>query len=165
MGFTNRNGGMLPPLKWWSFTNMVGKLPDWNDCVGTGPVGTSEKSLGLLFLQLPCQKKMDKTHNYRFSVGNIPCWCTALKKSPEVRIIYLHLQPKKIIEIPAKNHPQGAYRFPGSFTGSMARPSVPTCCWRCVAHLWGSSQSPRCGSTFPPGWKDETRGWKFLSAG
>ena len=81
MGFTNRNGGMLPPLKWWSFTNMVGKLPDWNDW-WDGSCWDIWKIFGLLFLQVPCKKNWMKPTTIDFwseiSHVDAPLW-----KSPD----------------------------------------------------------------------------------
>ena len=81
------------------------KLPDWNDCVGTGPVGTSEKSLGFSFCSFHVIKNWTKptTIDFRWEISHVdaPLW-----KSPEVRIIYLHLQPYKSSKFPQKSSPR-----------------------------------------------------------
>ena len=143
VGFTTEMVGC-----WWSFTNMVGKLPNWNDCVGTGAVGTSEKSLGFSFCRFHV-KKIGWNPQLSMFGRKYPMLMHRSEEKSWLKFESDHIispPALQIIEIPAEDHPQDA-SIPGRFThipwwffvvATMARPGWPTCCWRCVAHLWGS---------------------------
>ena len=85
MGFTTEMVGC-----WWSFTNMVGKLPNWNDCVGDGCCWDIWKIFGLLFLQVPCKKNWMKP-------TTIDVWS-------EISHVDAPLRRKVLIEVRIRSH-------------------------------------------------------------
>lgn len=111
---------------------------------GTGPVGTSEKSLGFSFCRFHV-KKIGWNPQLSIFGRKYPM---LMHRSGKVLIEVRITSPPalQIIEIPAEDHPLSMLRFPGGsptspddFLWSPPWPGPwPTCCWRCVAHLWGS---------------------------